>query len=591
MAQMGGESAFVALQRIARSFDDVLARRGMSEQTRQAIGLQVRRLGAAALPLLGRQLTAGNDEQALWAVELMLELAEDEPLVPRIGELLEAAAVGAASETARMMSIALVAELGGGSVAGGPAAADRTQRASIEELARHLGSPADVARAADHLATSLDPGDLLELVDALCAIEGARAEALVDELLVRDDLHEQVRSLLLRLAAPVRDRRRRRPRPRTAPRACLGEKPGVTSVLVASIRLPGSRPERRRGLCCALADDGSLIDAMYGEEYTPRGVDREIVRPLERSGFQFRELSPRDAAELLAGAAAATHLSGRRLPRAFFLGRDILGLSDEHVSERRRCIARDVAPPLLSRALELMEVGDHRTARELLARHRQVAPDDADGAAALGLCLLAEGRAADAEVQLRRACALAPERAEHHWNRAAALHAIGDRPGCYLALRDYVGAADRTAEPDDRVATALRFVAEYERRARLECPATEPAALARAEQLAARAGRLARAGHPAEAMAALQTAVDTAPEHAPSWTELGVAHARRGETARARRCFERALAARPDHLPARRALAELTRRTGRRTAAATQRPRPKRKRPAHERRGARIRPV
>jgi hypothetical protein len=96
-----------------------------------------------------------------------------------------------------------------------------------------------------------------------------------------------------------------------------------------------------------------------------------------------------------------------------------------------------------------------------------------DVAAAAAACLLAEGRAADALAPLARALDAEPEWPLHHWNHAAALHALGDIAGCYHALRRFVATSSTPSgldgDPDHpaRVGLATRMLAELERTARL----------------------------------------------------------------------------------------------------------------------------
>jgi len=99
--------------------------------------------------------------------------------------------------------------------------------------------------------------------------------------------------------------------------------------------------------------------------------------------------------------------------------------------------------------------------------------DSAEVAAAIAACLLAQQRPGDAVTHLARACELDPAWPLHHWNLAAACHAIGDVVQCYQALRRFVATSGEptglAADPDQpaRVAQACRLVAELERTARL----------------------------------------------------------------------------------------------------------------------------
>lgn len=587
------DSLFLSLRQLALGFEAVRTRAKVSAAAKEHLLALAGRLGAPAMPLIVRRLRQGGDEESLWAFEMLLELGRDEELQPRVLDALrETATDDGASETARMMAIAILSDIEEepGDLS------DETREAfndnSLLELARHLDNPCEIARAADHVVHELEPIELLELVDSLCRLVGSRAGVLVDELMVRDDVHEQVRGELARMVAPVRDRRRNRGgqhkrRPAVA-RACLGEKPGSASrVLVASLPIAGSRPPRRRAICCALSTEGRVVDAMYREDFTPRGVEREIVRPLERDGFAFSELAPDRAGRLLAEAASATHRDGRALPRAFFLGRDILGLFDEHVTARRRDVARDHAGQLLARGLDLLADEGPAAARPALERYRSLAPDDAEGAAALGGCLLAAGETDAAMVELVRATRLAPDEPRHHWNLAAAHHRADRRAACYLTLRDYLRALVDGTEPAERVALARDYTAEYERRARLDYPGADPAAFARADELVREADALIGKRRVADAQETLRRAVSEAPQHHGAWTRLGELVARTtGRIAEARSCIERALALAPNDPRALAALASLAPAAKSSAPCRPARPAAKRKRPARKSRGA-----
>jgi predicted Zn-dependent protease len=114
--------------------------------------------------------------------------------------------------------------------------------------------------------------------------------------------------------------------------------------------------------------------------------------------------------------------------------------------------------------------GDHARALPLLER---CDPANPDAAAALAAVLLAQHRPAAALTALDRALAAEPDWPLHHWNRAAALHQLGDARGCYHALRRFVATSaipsGLFADPEQpaRVGCAERMLAELERTARL----------------------------------------------------------------------------------------------------------------------------
>lgn len=564
---LAGESAFLSLQRVARSCDRVRRGERLREAEETALRRAVVELGCRAVPLLSRRLERAHGDELEWTLSLLVELLADEDLHERVLiALRDTATSERAGDTARMLCLALLAELqadlpGEDALGDGSTApSSHTTERSLDELARHLDRRPEVARAADYLVNELEPIDLLEVVNALCLREGGRAGALVDEMLARDDVHEQVRSELSRVAAPIRDRRstRKPPARATGPlRAAIGTYATGTAVLVASQPLAGSRPPRRRALICELSPEGLVAGALYREDFTPRGVEREIIAHLEREGFAFESVTAAAARDRLAAAALATHNAGRQLPRGFYLGRDILDLSDEHVGERRRALVRDHASALLGRAADMLAEGEFAEARPLLERYTQMQPNDADGAAGLGSCLLALGELGRAIEALQRATRLDPGCALHYWNLAAALHRAERRGGSYLALQSYLERLGDGVEPIEHVEVAAGFVADYERCARLEVPAVTPPMVARVEELLLGAEQRLGAGAAAEGLEMLRRAVAIAPEHHLAWTALGNAYASRGQDAKAIAAFRAALAARPDYAPADQALHQL----------------------------------
>ncbi|HTM20492.1 MAG TPA: tetratricopeptide repeat protein, partial [Kofleriaceae bacterium] len=376
-----------------------------------------------------------------------------------------------------------------------------------------------------------------------------RARALVDELVVRDALAERFRGELGRILAPLGDATA------AAEAAPAGRQPPLAVeradggwVVVAREPRAGMRPLRWRTLWVCVDADGLVEGADYADELTGRAVDR-LLAHIEREAAPLAVLAAEQAAARVAAAARATLAAGRHLPRGYYLGRDLLGLRDEHTGGRRPAI--DHSERLLARAVDLCADGEAERARPLLDRYVATRPDDPEGASDLGLCLLSLGDAESARGHLARAVALEPGNPLHHWNLAAACHRAGRLGGCYLALRAFLARATREEDGEHR-RLAESFVAEYERFARLDFAGAAPSSLARAdEHLHAGRAHLG-AGEVDAGLASLQRAVRLVPAHHVAWTELGLALAESRPT-RARRCIGRALAARPDYEPARQA--------------------------------------
>lgn len=482
-------TSFLKLRRLIVGFEHVAGGRPLDGREERALTRVARQLAGTALRLLLAELGSSDDRRASLAHALLAEVGRERaPRERLIRDLYATVRAPAAPDRAKLRAIALLAELDAELPAEAELAdPDAARRRSMRELADCLGSPAEVARAADHLLGELPFDDILDLFDDLVVCEPAAALALAGELLVRDELDESCRhELRQRRAAahqagpvvPARTRARRRA---PAARARLARHPDGRRILLACARQPGSHPPRRRMLCILVGADGMLLDGHHAEDMTAGAIERQFVLPLAEQGF---ELAPTglDAARGFAIQSARIAVQGGRgLPRAFYLGRDLLGLRDEHLDGTPRGRAEVDLAALLERAIELLAAREPAQARPLLEQYIAEAPDDPDGHAQLGLCQLGLGDPAAALHHLGRAAWLDPHEPLYQWNIAAAAHAAGRRGACYLALIAYQGGADLTPGADERGALAARFVGEYERLAGLEHPGTAPDALAEAD--------------------------------------------------------------------------------------------------------------
>jgi tetratricopeptide (TPR) repeat protein len=638
--------AFVKLQRLVQSFDEVGSATPTEAGVRRALRLAVQ-LGATALPLCVRELGSSDARRARWAEVLLGHLGARPELHARVvAALRELAGAGGAEpgpplergaelgDAARARARRMLAELGERLSAPEPDQpyqvsnlGARLSSASASPPASRVGSglsgrdavpldparlragmarmstQAEVAQVADRMLSALEPMALVLLVDELGERDPARALRLADEILLRNDLDGQTRASLRRVRAPLdmtaplaRSGRHGRTGGAVAPvaapgaavsaaaaaggplaAALLGRHAAGRMVVIVSrpvVVRPGERPQRVRVMAMLLAADGTLNDGLYGEDFAARGLDRELLAPLRERGYRFATATVGQAAELVRESARAALCLGLTLPRAFYLGRDLLGLYDQHVAGLR---AADEDGPLLDRGLQLLGEGLAARARPLLERYVRRVPESAEGRAALARCLLALGALEPARAQLIQAIALDPDNPLHHWNLAAIAHRQGRTGGCYLALLDYLdlvgeGAFDAGAGAcDSRLDTARVFVHEYERLAQIEYPEARTTAVARAEDLAYRAqqrlpGAKIEVGSVAEsdaqldaALALLEQSVALVPSYIPAWVQLGMLLDQRGRAADAERCLRRALALRPGDAAVIGALAELER--------------------------------
>jgi len=457
--------SFIKLQRLGAAFDELRTGVPLTRGHERTVHRLGRELGSTSVPLLLRKLAARDEREVRLAQELLrLAGAVEAASRARVTDSLRGLAA-APDEALRKRAAALLGEIGDSEEQTAADDPSSMRDRSLRELARCLDTAAEVARAADLLVVQLDDEELLSFLDDFAASEAPRAAALIDELLVRDDLDERTRSELRRLRAPLRTpHKTTRPAARATVR--VGEHEDGRCVIVGTVRRDGSRPVRYRSLWAVIDEAGQLVDAGYCSELTGGAVQRDLIAPMREEGFEVERAATRLGRTRLIAATRATIAAGGELPSDFYLGRDIFGMRDEHWTHGRDADGDLTA--LLARAIDLQSIGEHARAKPLFERYVACRPDDAEGLANLGVCLMEMGEVADACEHLGRATQLDPEEALHHWNLAAAAHRAGQLGRCYLALKDYIANADARGDAGERLQSALASIAEYERIARLE---------------------------------------------------------------------------------------------------------------------------
>jgi hypothetical protein len=451
MAIVAAESPFVDLRRLVEWF--------VTSPTRPSLQVEriVTRLGATAIPLLGREL-AGADPHRRAAARAALARLGASPARARVIAELHRITDGTTNDACKVCALGLLAELGERGVArfSDPSA---IQRSSALALAAQLDTPGDVAAAADLMVAQLADDDLVKLVGVMADASPAPAHRIASELCARLDvaleLRERIAEVALLHTAPDEPASRKPARP-THVHVLVDDH--ARTVIVAIRKLSGERRWRR----WAVLLDTTIDDCIH-EDFADEPDASALVRELIGDGYRVVSTAFDVARARIAAAARAT---GERLPAAYYVGRDLLELGDVHLSRAR------VHPTsaTIGRAVELIADGDVPRARLLLAR---CDGESSDVAAATAACLLAQARPADAVPHLVRASELEPAWPLHHWNLAAACHAIGDVATCYQALRRFVATSHAptglAADPDQpaRVAHAGRLMAELERTARL----------------------------------------------------------------------------------------------------------------------------
>ncbi len=473
--------SLIKLQRLRAGFDDLHDGRPRTVTMERTLVRLARQLGATAIPTCLRELCSPIDDRSRWAYALLGSIGEivshRERVIADLGRL----CATTIADMAKLRAMSLLNELGAPELPSAELSDPDAARArSLHDLAACLINPAEIARAADLLVDQLEPGELCEFIEDLSASEDARTAALATELLLRDDLDEKTRAEIRRLSSPVlyRAGRPRPQRPRTAS-AHVGFHADGRRIVVTQARRAASRPLRWRLWCALISPEGVLMDCHYVDELTPSEIEREVTSPLVEEGFALEPADPTAARDIVAQAARAARVMKPRLPRSYFVGRDMLGLTDEHLgSARSRQRGGDLAA-LLARATDLLSAGDTSAARPLVERYVAAVPDDPEGLAALGACALALGEPDLARGCLERAVWLDPEEPRYLWNLAAAAHRCGHRGACYIALTRYLAVA--VAEEAEQLRVAQSFITEYDRLARLHHPGQDPLAVARAD--------------------------------------------------------------------------------------------------------------
>lgn len=475
---MGVDGAFGDLRKLADWFST------SPQRTSVQVERIARRLGATAVPLLGRELRHADPRRRDAARDALALLATT-PARARVISELRTVTHETGTDEPKVCALGLLSELGEHAEArfADPSA---MQRRSALALAAQLDTPADVANAADLMIKQLEIDDIGQMLELLVESAPEAAYRLAAELGVRLDLDAEQRARIAAIVAPLDQEpratsgttRRVQRAPQVAvlveTRQAVDDDDDDTDeappriVVVASRKIAGERRYRRWAV---LVDAGGRIaDCLHEDDAAEDADAAPIIAALLADGYSLASSDVEHARNVVASAARVTANEPERLTSAYYLGRDLLELGDAHVSELRARIGRDPTALMLGRAVELLATGDHARAATLLER---CDADHPDVAAARAACALATGHPAAAVEPLNRAIAAEPTWPLHHWNLAVALQQLGDTRGCYHALRRFVATSGAPsgldADPDQpgRIAWAERMVAELERAARL----------------------------------------------------------------------------------------------------------------------------
>ncbi len=442
-----------------------------SQRVTPPIERAVKRLGAIAIPLLGRELRSTDPRRREAARDALGTIAsQSAPARARVTAELHAITGCTVADEAKVVALGLLSELGEHADARF-ADPDAIRVRSAIALASHLETAADLAGAADLMVHQLEADDIVEMLEVMARAAPHAAYRLATELAVRLDVPSEIRARIALLEAPPADASISDPprRPRTEPvHTAVLVDAAARLVVIASRKIAGERRWRRWAVL--IDASGRIEDCLHEDSAGPETGGEALIANLCADGYRVASREHDRAHAAVAAAARLTAERSHELPSAYYLGRDLLELADVHLGVRgsRRHGARESA--VLARAIELVFAGEHERALSVLER---CDPDHPEAAAALAAILLARHQPAAALAPLDRAITAEPDWPLHHWNLAAALHQLGDAGGCYHALRRFVATSaipsGLFADPDQpaRVGCAERMLAELERTARL----------------------------------------------------------------------------------------------------------------------------
>lgn len=551
------------LHDLGASFESLVDGRPLRQATEKKAIKLATVLGPTAVPLLERKLFGASDAAASWAYTLLARIGG--PRVVAVARRLARAAQ--VSDDRKALALALMAELGEEPPDDVVLAdAEGLKQRSVAELLDSLAEPSDVARAASILLAEIEPDQMAAFLADMADTAGGRVLVLVRELLLRTHLPDVARDGLAKLHETLLDGSGA-PEPSYggAPRRqklLAGVSPGGARVFVALRRERGDAGTGVRALVVRLDAHGGVVDVCYDAALPPRTGERRLLGGLQADGYALAPTRRPMAARAIAEAMRKLGATGQALPDDYYLGRDLVGLTDEHVPNRAS--PDGAGAELLARAIELAEHRHVDRALALLERYVGLHPDDAEGHALLGSLLIeredlgqAPSRLDDAIKHLAIAGRLEPDDAAHAWNLAHAHKRAGRLGACFLALRRYLALPDRTRGAQRRRASAREYAQLFERYARLEHPDAPVERVARAEEAFEAAYDHLLAGRLDQAIDGFEAVLKVVPSHYPSWGNLGVAHATREEKARAELCLRKALEVRPGYELARRNLLAL----------------------------------
>ena len=523
--------------------------RGAAE--RRAIRMVVD-LGDTAVPLLTRKLRSENVGESSWAYTLLSHLGG-----ARVVDAARTLALDAnAGDEKKALALALLSELGA-EIPETVTLRDphAVREGSVRDLLDTLDDAADVARAADLLLQQMTQADLPAFLSDLVDVGGSRVAPLLDEFLLRDDVSAATADHLVHLrdrlpaTTPLPKRRGKRT-------LYLGERPDGHRTVLVLRRHSRVSPPRLRALVVHVDPAGALGIVRYEADVVPQSGERRLIAALVKGGYALAPTRVEEAGRLVGAAARRSRETGKPLAVDYYLGRDLLDLTNEHARNVRD--VRRSATGVLAEACSLLGSGQADRAHDLAQRYVEALPDDAEGHSVLGASLLALERETEALFCFEVAARLEPDLCVRSWNLAQAATRSNRLGAAYLALCHYVRTGARSHDaPPERMRVARHFAGCFERFAQSEHPDCSAELVARAEELFERAHEHLTQGRATEAISGFEAVLKLVPSHYPSWGNLGAAYLAISRAEDAEYCLHKALAYRPDYEPARKNLIAL----------------------------------
>ncbi len=436
-----------------KSFRDIAEGTPLAPEKRDAVCELVTHLGEVAIPVLIRNLFASDSDSGEWASQLLLHLSKNDDAKRRLqSELRSYQDAPNLSQFSLLRVADLLATLDGWQdelplalpteILHSECISDQY----LADLAECINSPSDVAHVVSVLLSDLPPHELQDFIESMALHEPGCAKALVHELVIRDDLERKYRQTLRGVAVSLSEVFNELP-------LSISQRPtlqvathssGATAIVVYLV-LPqenegeGEAPlyramrmdiDVRHGLTCALY----LRDVLRGD------IDEQILHPLVEASFELRPIQESEVRKRVVLAMRTRSRRGQSMPNCYYLGRDMLGLQDEHIVSGNDAECDSAA--LFSRGTELYQRGNFCQAKELLIKYLQKRPRDPEAMGVLASCLIELQETDRARYYLEQACSLAPTVGRYHWNLASLAHREGRLGECYIAFQLYLKCQD-----------------------------------------------------------------------------------------------------------------------------------------------------